>query len=166
MRGQVRNNRIAACFEIRVQKLGKLLSFSEEPFPLYVRVFFPDIRPKSVNILLPVFFPVSKAQGFQNVNGHGRDIIFSCVLDVCRVTNPCKNGATCQPNGDGQTCQCTPSFQGEHCDKGKPRPTSRDRAATLVLVYTVKTVPGKNLVSLFVICCLKSCINQQSNFID
>ena len=40
---------------------------------------------------------------------------------MCRVTNPCKNGATCQPNGDGQTCQCTPNFQGEHCDKGKPR---------------------------------------------
>ena len=97
-----------------------------------------------MNILLPIFLPVfakTKAQGFQN--GHGRDIIFSCVVDVCRVTSPCKNGATCQPNGDGQTCQCTPSFQGEHCDKGKPRPTSRDRAATMVLVHAVKTVPGK-----------------------
>lgn len=52
----------------------------------------------------------------------GRDLIFFCVLDVCRVINPCKNGATCQPNGDGQTCQCTPNFQGEHCDKGKHCP--------------------------------------------
>ena len=42
-------------------------------------------------------------------------------LDVCKARNPCKNGATCQPSGDGQTCQCPANFQGEFCDKGKPR---------------------------------------------
>ncbi|XP_078348187.1 uncharacterized protein LOC144633234 isoform X3 [Oculina patagonica] len=37
--------------------------------------------------------------------------------NVCKARNPCKNGATCQPNGDSQKCQCTPNFQGVNCDK-------------------------------------------------
>ncbi|CAH3172036.1 unnamed protein product [Porites lobata] len=37
--------------------------------------------------------------------------------NACKFSNPCKNGATCSPNGDSLTCQCTANFQGEHCDK-------------------------------------------------
>ncbi|XP_067043371.1 uncharacterized protein [Acropora muricata] len=37
--------------------------------------------------------------------------------DVCNALNPCKNGATCRPNGDGSSCQCTANFQGQFCDK-------------------------------------------------
>ena len=43
-------------------------------------------------------------------------------LDVCNALNPCKNGATCRPNGDGSSCQCTANFQGQFCDKGKKQP--------------------------------------------
>ena len=44
--------------------------------------------------------------------------IFVILTDACKYNNPCKNGATCSPNGDSLTCQCTANFQGEHCDKG------------------------------------------------
>lgn len=43
---------------------------------------------------------------------------FLNLTDACKFSNPCKNGATCSPNGDSLTCQCTANFQGEHCDKG------------------------------------------------
>ena len=41
--------------------------------------------------------------------------------DTCKVRNPCKNGATCKPDGDDTTCQCPPNYQGENCDQGRHR---------------------------------------------
>ena len=41
------------------------------------------------------------------------------VPDICKVSKPCKNGATCIPTQDGYTCRCKPGYQGKNCDQGK-----------------------------------------------
>ena len=41
------------------------------------------------------------------------------VPDICKVSKPCKNGATCIPTQDGYTCRCRPGYQGKNCDQGK-----------------------------------------------
>lgn len=50
-------------------------------------------------------------------------LINAIFSDTCKVRNPCKNGATCKPDGDGTTCQCPPNYQGENCDQGRHRIT-------------------------------------------
>lgn len=34
-------------------------------------------------------------------------------------TNPCKNGGTCNANGQSYTCQCSTGYDGENCENGK-----------------------------------------------
>lgn len=40
-------------------------------------------------------------------------------LDICKVSNPCKNGAACVPGNNGYTCRCKPGYQGRNCEHGK-----------------------------------------------
>ena len=46
-------------------------------------------------------------------------VTFSLKLDVCKVSNPCKNGATCVPKNGGYTCNCKSGFHGVNCEHGK-----------------------------------------------
>ncbi|CAH3141405.1 unnamed protein product [Porites lobata] len=38
-------------------------------------------------------------------------------FDECKVSRPCKNGATCVSSLGGYTCQCVPGFQGKNCEQ-------------------------------------------------
>ncbi|XP_073237998.1 uncharacterized protein [Porites lutea] len=38
-------------------------------------------------------------------------------FDICKVSKPCKNGATCIPTQDGYTCRCRSGYQGKNCDQ-------------------------------------------------
>ena len=75
-------------------------------------------------------------------------LINAIFSDTCKVRNPCKNGATCKPDGDGATCQCPPNYQGENCDQGR----HRIKVIQLPVLYQCKTQwrgweqsPGKKL---------------------
>ncbi|XP_022795937.1 neurogenic locus notch homolog protein 1-like isoform X3 [Stylophora pistillata] len=37
-------------------------------------------------------------------------------FDVCKVSNPCKNSATCVPKNGGYTCNCKPGYHGVNCE--------------------------------------------------
>ena len=39
-------------------------------------------------------------------------------VDECKVSNPCKNGATCTNSVGGYSCQCPANYKGKHCDEG------------------------------------------------
>ena len=39
--------------------------------------------------------------------------------DKCMVKNPCQNSGTCQPDGNGYKCKCSPGFTGNNCEQGK-----------------------------------------------
>ncbi|XP_068717618.1 uncharacterized protein [Montipora capricornis] len=35
----------------------------------------------------------------------------------CMVKNPCQNSGTCQPDGNGYKCKCSPGFTGNNCEQ-------------------------------------------------
>ncbi|RMX57261.1 hypothetical protein pdam_00010561 [Pocillopora damicornis] len=37
-------------------------------------------------------------------------------FDVCKVSNPCKHGATCAPKNGGYTCNCKSGYHGVNCE--------------------------------------------------
>lgn len=39
--------------------------------------------------------------------------------DICKINNPCQNGATCKLKNDGYTCLCKPGYQGVNCERGR-----------------------------------------------
>ncbi len=39
-------------------------------------------------------------------------------IDNC-TPDPCQNGATCQDQVNGYTCQCAPGYTGTNCSTGK-----------------------------------------------
>lgn len=41
------------------------------------------------------------------------------ILDECRVSNPCKNGAQCSDLRGSYTCKCKSGYQGKNCESGK-----------------------------------------------
>ena len=45
-------------------------------------------------------------------------IIITPSTDTCMARNPCQNGGTCEPNGNGYKCKCTPGFKGNNCEQG------------------------------------------------
>jgi len=44
---------------------------------------------------------------------------FFLFTDECRVSNPCKNGATCSDTGGSYNCACKSGYTGKNCDLGK-----------------------------------------------
>lgn len=39
--------------------------------------------------------------------------------DICKISKPCQNGATCKLKNDGYTCLCKPGYQGVNCEQGR-----------------------------------------------
>ena len=39
-------------------------------------------------------------------------------MNSCR-SQPCQHGGFCQNNGTSYYCQCSPGYQGNHCEKGE-----------------------------------------------
>jgi hypothetical protein len=50
---------------------------------------------------------------------HNPNYFFSSLVHACD-SDPCKNGAICDKQGDGFNCLCTDGYKGELCeDKGE-----------------------------------------------
>ena len=98
--------------------------------------FFTTLDQKMV--LFVCLFVVAPERNDETTPTSTKDIMFLCFSSVVITCtgNPCKNGATCKYQGEGEySCDCPKGYIGNHCEIGKCYLTT-DPINTVVFLYS------------------------------